>query len=114
MIDFEKNKKLYYSIKEVASHFNVKESLLRYWEKEFAEISPRKTEGGTRQYTKDDIDQITVIHYLVKEKGMTLDGARQKLRTKKDEEIRRQQIISNLENIKKELDELKQSFDDLS
>jgi len=111
MIDFEKNNKLYYSIKEVASHFEVNESLLRYWEKEFDEINPRKTEGGVRQYTKEDIEKIAIIHFLVKEKGLTLEGARQTLRIKKDEETRRIELINKLENIKKELEELRRGFE---
>ncbi|MDH6355963.1 DNA-binding transcriptional MerR regulator [Dysgonomonas sp. PH5-45] len=112
-IDFENSTRLYYSIKEVAAHFGVKESSLRFWESEFKEIKPRKTAGGTRQYTKEDIDIITVIFHLVKEKGMTLDGARQILRNKKDEETRRQEILRKLEGIRKDLNDFKAAFDAL-
>lgn len=111
MIDFDKTSKLYFSIKEVASHFDVNESLLRFWEKEFEEIKPRKTEGGTRQYTRDDINTINLIHSLVKERGLTLEGARQILKTNKDEETRRIELIKRLEKIKKELNELKKGFE---
>jgi len=111
MIDFEKSNKLYYSIKEVASHFGVNESLLRFWEKEFDEINPRKTEGGSRQYTKDDIEVISMIYFLVKEKGLTLEGARQTLKVKKDDETRRMQLIKKLESIKKELEDLTKGFE---
>lgn len=110
MIDFENDKKIFFSIKEVADHFDVNVSLLRYWEEEFKEIRPRKTKGGTRQYTREDIEQISVVYYLVKEKGLTLDGARQVLSTKKDEETRRQEVLRKLENIKKELTDLKDAF----
>lgn len=113
MLDLNNSNKLYYSIKEVASHFSVNESLLRFWEKEFDEIKPRKTEGGARQYTKKDIEIISVIHSLVKEKGLTLEGARQTLRTKKDEETRRVELINKLESIKQELNSLKESFNNL-
>ncbi|SHF45727.1 MerR family transcriptional regulator [Dysgonomonas macrotermitis] len=111
MIDFENNKKLYYSIKEVAAHFNVNESLLRFWESEFKEIKPRKTSTGIRQYTKEDIDAITLVYSLVKERGLTLEGARQTLKIKKDEETRRLELLNRLEKIKSELNDLKSGFD---
>lgn len=111
MIDFENSKRLYYSIKEVAAHFGVKESLLRYWETEFDNINPRKTEGGARQYARKDIDEINVVYHLVKEKGMTLEGARQTLSQKKDETTRKLQVIHKLEQIKKELEDLEKEFD---
>lgn len=110
-IDFEKSKKLYYSIKEVASHFGVNESLLRFWETEFKEINPRKTEGGSRQYTKEDIEKIEVIYSLVKDRGMTLEGARQTLKVKKDEETRRLELLHRLEDLKKELSLIKDALD---
>lgn len=110
MIDFNDSKRLYYNIKDVAAHFKVNESLLRFWETEFKEIKPRKTTGGSRQYTKEDIEQISIIYHLVKERGLTLDGARQILRTKKDEETRRQEILRKLEHIRKELNDLKDAF----
>lgn len=109
-IDFENNNKLYYSMREVASHFNVNESLLRFWETEFDIINPRKTDGGTRQYTKADIENIAVVYHLVKEKGLTLEGARQTLRQKKDEKTRKIQVIQKLEQIKKELQDMEQEF----
>lgn len=110
-INFENSNRLYYSVKEVASHFNVNESLLRFWETEFDIINPRKTEGGTRQYTKDDIENIAVVYHLVKEKGLTLEGARQTLKQKRDEETRKIQVINKLEQIKKELEDLEREFD---
>jgi DNA-binding transcriptional MerR regulator len=112
-IDFSNSKKLYYSIKEVAAHFDVNESLLRFWETEFKEIKPRKTEGGSRQYTREDIDAITLVYHLVKEKGLTLEGARQTLRVKKDEETRRMEILRRLEGIKKELNDLRNELDSI-
>ncbi len=72
--------KLYYSISEVAEMFGVSNSLLRYWEKEFTMLNPRKTSKGNRLYTKKDIDTIKVIYHLVKEKGFTLEGARNKIK----------------------------------
>lgn len=110
-INFENSNRLYYSIKEVAAHFNVNESLLRFWETEFDIINPRKTDSGTRQYTKDDIENIAVVYHLVKEKGLTLEGARQTLKLKRDEETRKIQVINKLEQIKKELEDLESAFD---
>jgi len=107
------DKKLFYSIQEVADHFAVNVSLLRFWEKEFEMIRPRKTAGGTRQYTREDIQQIEIVYHLVKEKGMTLDGARHTLKSKKDEETKRAEAVARLTDIKKELLSLEQEFDRL-
>ncbi len=110
-IDFENSNRLYYSLEEVATHFGVNKSLLRYWETEFNTIRPRKTAGGARQYTKEDIMDISVVYHLVKEKGMTLEGARQTLKLKKDETERTIKVINKLEQIKKELEDLEREFD---
>lgn len=107
------DKRLFYSIQEVADHFAVNISLLRFWEKEFENINPKKTAGGTRQYTREDIRQVEVVYHLVKEKGMTLDGARQFLKTKKDDETRRAEAVARLTEIKKELLLLQGEFDQL-
>lgn len=106
-------KRLYYSIQEVADHFAVNVSLLRFWEKEFENINPKKTAGGVRQYTKEDIQQVEIVFHLVKEKGLTLDGARQKLRTNKDDEQKRVEASERLREIKRELVLLQQEFDKL-
>ncbi len=110
-IDFENSNRLYYSIKEVAAHFGVNESLLRFWETEFSIISPRKTDGGSRQYTKEDIGNIALVYHLVKDKGLTLEGARQTLKHNKDEQTRKVQVIQKLERIKKEFEDLEKEFD---
>ncbi len=107
------DKRLFYSIQEVADHFAVNVSLLRFWEKEFDNINPKKTAGGTRQYTREDIRQVEVVYRLVKEKGMTLEGARQTLKIKKDDETRRAEAISRLTEIKKELLLLEEEFNHL-
>jgi DNA-binding transcriptional MerR regulator len=73
--------KLYYSISEVAEHFDVSQSLLRYWETEFQGIHPKRNKKGTRFYTNKDLKQIELIYHLVKEKGYTLSGAKDQLRT---------------------------------
>lgn len=108
-----KKEKLFYSIREVANELNVNESLLRYWEKEFSSIRPIRTTKGTRKYSLKDIDEIRLIHYLVKEKGMTLSGARQKLKENRDKMIHTKEIIYRLKNIRMELTNLKTEFDEL-
>lgn len=103
----DKQEKLYYSIKEVADMFGVNTSLLRYWEKEFPQyISPRKTQGGVRQYRKQDIEMVRMIYHLLREKGMTISGARQKLKDNPKNTVNNYDIISKLQNIKKELSDI--------
>lgn len=107
------DKKLFYSIQEVADHFAVNVSLLRFWEKEFDNINPKKTAGGTRQYTKEDIQQVEIVYHLVKDKGMTLEGARQSLKSKKDEVEKQVAAVEKLKEIKKELLSLQEEFNKL-
>ncbi len=107
----DKNLKLYYSISEVAKMFNVNESLLRFWEKEFPIIRPRKNAKGTRQYREEDIESIRLIYHLVKEKGMTLPGARQKLKDNKEKTIQTMEIIDRLKSIKEELLQMRKELD---
>jgi DNA-binding transcriptional MerR regulator len=95
--------RLYYSIKEVAEQLNVNPSLLRFWEKEFPQIKPRKNEKGSRFYTLENIQLIKEIHYLVREQHLTLEGARQRLKSSKDEVGKKQEIVERLTNIRKEL-----------
>ncbi len=110
----EKKEKLYYSINEVAQLFNVNASLLRFWEKEFTVIKPRKNAKGTRFYTKEDIDNIRLIYFLVKEKGMTLDGARKKIKENKKGSMKNLEIVTLLNDIKKQLQEIKNELDNLN
>jgi DNA-binding transcriptional MerR regulator len=72
--------KIYYSIGEVSDMFNVAPSLIRFWESEFDTIQPRKNRKGNRQFTKDDIENVRTIYHLVKEKGFTLQGAKEMLK----------------------------------
>lgn len=107
-----KNLKLYYSIGEVADMFNVSETLLRYWEKEFpAQITPRKSGRQIRQYTEENIEQVRLIYHLVKEKGMTLQGARQVLKNNKTATVQTMEVINRLKAIRDELMTMKQELD---
>ena len=100
--------KRYYSIGEVAKAFNVKPSLLRFWEKEFKEIQPKKKQSGTRKYTPENILTIQFIYHLVKEKGMTLEGAKKQMQVKSTDS-HKQLILSKLEKIKDSLEKLKEN-----
>ena len=107
MIEIQLNKdKLFYSIGEVAKIFDVNTSLIRFWEKEFKQISPRKTESGKRKFTEKDIRSIQHIYHLVKEKGYTLTGAKEFMKSGKKELNKLVEIELKLKNIKTTLAEL--------
>lgn len=102
--------KRYYSIGEVAKAFSVNTSLIRFWEKEFDVIQPKKNAKGDRKFTPDDIANLKLIYHLVKERGFTLDGAKTHLKTHKKTAISNFKIISKLEHIKNELLKIKQQL----
>ena len=81
-IRIENLNKLYYSIGEVAEMYGVNTSLIRFWEKEFDIIQPKKNKKGNRLFTIKDIENFNRIHHLVKEKGYTLEGAKNELKRK--------------------------------
>jgi DNA-binding transcriptional MerR regulator len=101
--------KRYYSIGEVAKAFNVQPSLLRFWEKEFKEIQPKKKTSGTRKYTPENILTLQFIYHLVKEKGMTLEGAKKQfqLRSKPGS---KEELLAKLEGVKASLIQLKEKM----
>lgn len=98
--------KLYYSIGEVAKEFDVKVSLIRFWEKEFDILKPKKNKKGNRMFTQDDIKNIRIIHHLVKERGFTLEGAKKKLAENKEDTVNSVEIVSRLKEIKRFLQDL--------
>lgn len=102
--------KLYYSIGEVAKAFDVNASLIRFWEKEFDVISPKRNKKGNRFFTPQDIKNFKLIYHLVKERGYTLEGAKQVLDEQDDikEEL---ELIQRLELIRSELFKLKEILD---
>ncbi|MBE6280525.1 MAG: MerR family transcriptional regulator [Bacteroides sp.] len=110
----DKELKMYYSIGEVAKMFKVNESLLRYWEKEFPIIKPRKASGNVRQYKKEDIENIRLIYHLVKEKGLTLQGAKQRLKDNKSYAANTAEVVDRLKQLRQELVELKNALDYLT
>ena len=107
----DKDLKLYYSISEVAQMFDVNESLLRFWEKEFPQLSPKKGSRGVRQYRKEDIETVKPIYHLVKERGMTLPGARQRMKDNKETTLRNFEIVDRLKAIREELISMKKALD---
>lgn len=99
--------KRYYSIGEIAKAFAVNASLVRFWEKEFDILKPKKNAKGNRMFTPEDLKNLKLIYHLVKEKGFTLDGAKEHLKNGQKKPMDTFEIISKLESIKIELQKLK-------
>lgn len=102
--------RLYYTIGEVADMFSVNASLIRFWEKEFDAIRPTKNKKGNRLFTAADIKTFKTIHHLVKERGFTLEGARQHMREKKNKPDDNAAVIEKLKAIRKAMVELKSTL----
>lgn len=102
--------KLYYSIGEVSKIFGVNNSLIRFWEKEFDILKPKKNKKGNRLFTKEDVENIKIIYHLVKERGYTLQGAKDKLKDNKKDISDNVEIIERLENLRSFLLELKKTL----
>ena len=102
--------KLYYSIGEVAELFNVAPSLIRFWESEFELIKPKKNRKGNRQFTKEDIDHVKTIYHLVKEKGFTLQGAKEMLRNDTQAVKDKMDLIDSLKRVRGFLVELREKL----
>lgn len=102
--------KRYYKIGEVAKAFSVNTSLIRFWEKEFVIIKPKKNAKGNRLFTQEDIVNFKIIFNLVKERGFTLEGAKQKLKKNPDNIFSNHEIITRLEAVKAELQKIKNSL----
>ena len=99
--------KRYYAIGEVAKAFNVNTSLIRFWEKEFDALKPKKNAKGNRKFTPEDIKNLKFIYHLVKERGFTLEGAKTHLKEEKKESLSTFEIISKLEGVKHQLVKIK-------
>ncbi|MEQ9064145.1 MAG: MerR family transcriptional regulator [Vicingaceae bacterium] len=103
--------KLYYSMGEVADRYQVNHSLIRYWEKEFDIINPKKNKKGNRLFTKKDLDAFELIYDLVKRKGYTLDGAKLEIKERKSGKLDRRQLVDKLKDIRAFLLELESGLD---
>ena len=102
--------KLYYSIGEIADMFEVNVSLVRYWEKEFDILKPKKNKKGNRMFTAKDLNNLKIIYHLVKERGYTLEGAKKKLKENKDDTINNIEIVNRLKDIRQFLVKLKEQL----
>ncbi len=102
--------KLYYSISEVAEMFDVSNSLIRFWEGEFAILKPRKNSRGDRRFTQKDIQNLELIYHLVKEKGFTLEGAKREIKLNKEKLAQKQETIRRLKKLRSFLQELKKEL----
>tara|TARA_B100001559_G_C16270963_1_gene516036 strand:- start:247 stop:576 length:330 start_codon:yes stop_codon:yes gene_type:complete len=107
---FELPDKKYFSISEVSKLFNVNNSLLRFWEKEFEILKPKVKPSGVRKFTKKDIEKVSSIYRLLKEEGLTIQGAKKRLKSKNKESLDSSSIIKKLEKIKFELKNLKSNI----
>ena len=101
--------KLYFTITEVAAQFSIAASVLRYWESEFIIIQPKKSKKGDRLYTKEDIENIKLIYFLLREKGFTIEGAKKHLKENKNAH-QQFELTQSLQNMRKLLLDLKESL----
>lgn len=105
---------MYYTTREVAEMVDLPEHTLRFWEKEFPSLKPKKTAGGARQYTTQDIDLVRLIHHLVKDQGLTIKAARDRLKASKQQVVDSQEIVSHLRNIRAELTQIMDKLSELN
>ena len=101
------NHKIYYSIGEIAKLLKVNNSLIRFWEKEFDIIKPKKNSRGNRIFTKNDVFNLQLIYHLLKEKKYTIKGAKKKIRDNKDGVKKNFEVIQNLQTIRSKLAEIR-------
>lgn len=102
--------KRYYGIGEVAKAFGVNTSLIRFWEKEFDVLQPKKNAKGNRKFTPQDIKSLQLIYHLVKERGFTLEGAKIHLREEKQKTLSNFEVIQKLQKVKAELLKIKEQL----
>lgn len=99
--------KLYYNIGEISNAFGVKPSLIRFWEKEFNIINPKKSNKGTRKFSIKDVEKINLIYSLVKEKGYTLEGAKKQILNGENGNL---DVLKRLQKIRLELLRMKEEL----
>jgi len=102
--------KRYYSIGELAKAFDVNASLIRFWDKEFDILKPKKNAKGNRMFTPEDVKNLQLIYHLVKERGFTLEGAKTHLKEGQKKTLDKFEIISKLEAIRAQLSHLKNTL----
>lgn len=104
--------KKYYKIREVAEILGLPASTLRFWESEFPQLRPRRTTHSTRQYTPEDVEKLRMIKYLVKDRGLKLDAARDEMRKNPEGVSRRYEAVRRIEGIRDRLSALLKTLDD--
>ena len=104
------SEKLFFKIGEVAKIFNVNISAIRFWEKEFDILKPKKNKKGNRLFTQRDMENLKIIHYLLKERGFTVEGAKKKLKENKNDTINNVEIVSYLKDIRSFLVQLREQL----
>ena len=109
-----KIEKVVFTIGEVADLMNTSTSTIRYWENQFDELKPQKNKKGNRLFSKEDIDLVRFIHHLVKERGLTIKGAKQKLKDNREETINNYEIVKRLQEIKKQLLEINDQLEEIN
>ncbi len=107
-----KIEKIFFTIGEVAEMIGENTSLIRYWENQFNVLKPNKNKKGNRLFSKSDIETVKLIHYLVKERGLTLKGAKQKLKENRDETINNYEIVKRLQSVRDELIGIRDEMDE--
>lgn len=113
MLPVLNEEKLYYSIGEVADMFGVSKSLIRYWETEFTILKPHKNSKGDRRFTKENLDQLQLIFDLVKNRGFTIDGAKNEIKQNRDVLKQKQALLHKLIHLKNEIIKFKDSLNSL-
>lgn len=103
--------RIYWTIGEVAEQLGVNTSLLRYWEKEFGMLRPKRTSKGDRLYTKDDITKVREIHALLKDQGFTIQGAKEQLRGRKPAD-HTLEVVQRLQRVRNELLQLRAELEE--
>jgi DNA-binding transcriptional MerR regulator len=103
--------RMFWTIGEVAEELGVNTSVLRYWEKEFGMLRPKRTGKGDRLYTKDDIAKVKQIQRLLKDEGFTIQGARERLRAKDRVEDGRAELIGRLRAVRERLLDIRAQVD---
>ena len=102
--------KLFYPIGEVAKMYKVNVSLIRFWEKEFDILKPKKNKKGNRMFTKQDMENLDIIFHLVRERGFTLEGAKKKLKENKKDTIDTITLVKKLKEIRGFLTDLREEL----
>lgn len=102
--------KKYYKIREVAEIIGVAQSTLRYWEKEFTELTPRRSLHNQRSYTPKDLELLQIIHFLLYSKGLKIEAAKEQLKHNRKNISKRIKIVEKLENVREDLEVLLHSL----